>query len=284
MTSAPPVHLVRCGPEGRVLTIDTAFQARLEQPGEVPLQADLYAKEPQTMFRRVPDALFHPTEPYLFIASDESLVAYDARTMSEMWRVLPRGEHSTTLRHCVIQLAWHGSGDLLALTDTGSFCVISPRNGSYSTWSASEVPSVFGSALGSSQVLGTDRFNIVHLDVRERRVLGRIPLFERAFGFDACVETRFVAARGLDRVSIWDVDAQACIGQFDSPTGAPTVRLLPDNMVAVGGVSGVEVFTYEGDFVALLKTESPVNCLESGPELYAGCQDGRVYSWAAATG
>jgi len=277
-----PVRLIRFGPQGYRLTVDTDYWVKVWD-GEMLLSTlDLYSSGAKMYtVKRISDALFHPTEPFFFIAAADTLLAYDARTCQQLWACQPRSGFGVTLRQSLLRLNWAANGELLVTLDNGTIARVNPENGNYLWWQDDIVPHVFCSELGSSILIGTDHWTVSRVDLLEERLLSQFPLRERAFGFDADLATGRVAVRGLDHIDIWDVQLESHLGRAPSPTGSPVIAFIGSDLIATTSTTGLDLWSCAGSHVAHLSTASPANCLALHPEghIWAGCQDGTIQRW-----
>lgn len=237
---------------------------------------------------RIRGTAFSPDGRALYVASGDTLRAYDLLGRQEVWRFQAR-RCLGLLVVSPVAVAVSPSGNIVTCTDTGIVQAMDPTGRRISRWWDNEAPRHLAFTPDGLHIVGADGFSVSIWEAYTGRQKRRITSHERIFGLAVAALSNVVAIRTLHRVELKHLDTLETFSAMVAPSGLPLMAFSPDgSMLALGGKEEVLLFRTGQSLPDVLPTLGPrvlsLAFHPNGAFLAAGGSDGFVRFWDVLAG
>lgn len=285
-----PVQSLVFNQSGRLIaTGDTARHLRAWFDARPFFEADLRSRnEKVKSMDRIRGVAFSPEGRRLYVASGDTVRAYDLLLKQEVWRYQPRRSFGL-LVISPVAVAVSPAGNVVSVTDSGAVRCLSPEGEILASWWDNEAPrhiAFTGDGLG---LIGADGFSVSVWEAYTGRRMRRLQSQERIFGMAVAPWPGIVAVRSLHSVDLFWLESFTQFERLPAPSGLPLMAFSPNGSVlAVGGKEEVVLSSLSGAPPVVLSTPGArvlsLAFHPAGSFLAAGCSDGVVRFWDVGAG
>jgi WD40 repeat protein len=237
---------------------------------------------------RIRGVAFSPDARRLYVASGDTLRAFDLLTRQELWRFIPPRSFGFLIVSPVA-VTVSPAGNVVTCTDAGVIYALDSEGRHIAKWWDNEAPRHLAFTPDSLSIVGADGFSVSVWDAYTGRTHRRVRSKERIFGMAVASLTGTLAIRTLHRVELKDLETLETFHQMVAPTGLPLMAFSPDgNLLALGGKEEVLLFRPGAPYPEILPTLGArvlsLSFHPAGSFLAAGCSDGVVRFWDVFAG
>ena len=285
-----PVQSIAFNNTGQLLaTGDTSRHLRAWFNSRPFFEADVRTRiENVKSIDRIRGVAFAPDARRLYVASGDTLRAFDLLRREEIWRFTPPRSFGFLIVSPVA-VTVSPAGNVVACTDAGVVYVLDSDGRRLGRWSDNEAPRQMSFTPSGLDLVGVDGFSVSVWDTYSGRKLRRMRSRERIFGMALASIPGTIAVRTLHQVELKQLDTLETFHQMVAPTGLPLMAFSPDgSMLALGGKEEVLLYRNGAQYPEILPTPGArvlsLTFHPAGSFFAAGCSDGIVRFWDVFAG
>jgi len=224
----------------------------------------------------------------LYVATGDTLRAFDLVSRTEAWRYIPPRSFGFLIVSPVAAAVSPG-GKLLVATDFGNVKVLDEKGQSLGHWYHNDAPRYFSFLLNGTEIVGADGFSVSVFEAYSGRRLRWVRTRERIYGMAYAPFQGIVAVRNLHYIELLDVETLMTLERIPAPTGLPLVAFSPNGgLLAAGGkeeVMLIDMNTKKSELLPVVGARVlTLTFHPGGSTLAAGCSDGVVRFWDVFSG
>lgn len=285
-----PVQSLAFNHSGRLIaTGDTARHLRAWFDVRPFFDADLRSRNEKVKSAdRIRGVAFSPEGRRLYVASGDTLRAYDLLLKKELWRYQPRRSFGL-LVVSPMAVTVSPAGNVVVAMDAGTVRCLTPDGEILASWWDNEAPRHVAFTADGAGLVGADGFSVSVWEAYTGRKLRGMRSGERIFGMAVAPWPGIVAIRSLHTVELYSLDRFEALDRLSAPSGLPLMAFSPDGKVlALGGKEEVVLSSLNGAPATVLPTTGArvlsLAFHPAGSFLAAGCSDGVVRFWDVGAG